>query len=73
MGISYKPLLHTLVDRDLATKDLRNPDGANLNSSTVTRIRRNEYLSLQTIEHLCLFLDCKIEDVVEVIREDDDK
>ena len=66
MGISYKPLLYTLVDKDLAIKDLRKKDGANLNSATVTRITRNEYVSLQTIEHLCRYLNCRIEDVVEV-------
>ena len=73
MGVTYKPLLHTLVDKDLMLKDLRDVNGANLNSATVTRITRNEYVSLQTIEHLCRFLNCRIEDVVEIRGLDDER
>lgn len=67
MGVSYKPLRHTLVDNDLVIGDLRDEKGANLNSSTVTRINKDEYISLQSIEQICRYLNCRIEDVVEIV------
>lgn len=65
MSVSYKPLRHTLVDKGLTTSDLRSKYGGGLNSATVTRLNRDEYVSLQTIEQLCKFLSCNVEDVVE--------
>ena len=67
MGITYKPLRHILIDRNLEMKDLRDKNGANLNSSTITRLNKDEYISLKSIEDICRFLNCRIEDVVEVI------
>lgn len=71
MGVSYKPLRHTLVDKDLVIGDLRDEKGANLNSSTVTRINKDEYISLQSIEQICRYLNCRIEDVVEIVLSED--
>lgn len=48
-------------------KDLRDKNGANLNSSTITRLNKDEYISLKSIEDICRFLNCRIEDVVEVV------
>jgi len=67
VGITYKPLRHILIDRNLEMKDLRDKNGANLNSSTITRLNKDEYISLKSIEDICRFLNCRIEDVVEVI------
>lgn len=67
MGITYKPLRHILIDRNLEMKDLRDKNGANLNSSTITRLNKDEYISLKSIEDICRFLNCRIEDVVEIV------
>ena len=67
MGITYKPLRHILIDRNLEMKDLRDKNGADLNSSTITRLNKDEYISLKSIEDICRFLNCRIEDVVEVV------
>jgi len=70
MEVSYRPLKHLLIDRGLKLGDLRDPAVAGLNSSTVTRIDRDEYVSLQTIELICSSLSCRIEDVVEFVSVD---
>ena len=67
MGITYKPLRHILIDRNLEMKDLRDKNAADLNSSTITRLNKDEYISLKSIEDICRFLNCRIEDVVEVV------
>ena len=36
------------------------------NPATLAKMSRNEYVSLGTIDNICMFLECKIEEVVEV-------
>lgn len=64
MSVSYKPLKHLLIDRELTLGDLRRPEIAGLNSSTVTRLNRDEYVSLQTIEQICEALACDVQEVL---------
>ena len=61
--ISYKPLLHTLLDKGYKKTDLYKLIGAS--STTVAKIAKNEYISLKTIDDICTALNCKIEDIVE--------
>lgn len=35
-------------------------------TSTLAKMSKNEYVSLEIIDNICLFLDCKIEDVVKI-------
>lgn len=69
MGISYKPLKHLLIDRNMKLGDLRREDVAGLNSSTVTRLDRDEYVSLQTIEQICKGLNCTVDDIIEFTKD----
>jgi len=34
----------------------------------VARMGKDEYVNLESIEKICIALDCKIEEVVEIIR-----
>lgn len=35
-------------------------------TSTLAKMSKNEYVSLEIIDNICLFLNCKIEDVIEI-------
>ena len=37
----------------------------------ITRLKRNESVSTNTIEMFCKILDCEVEDIMKYIREDD--
>lgn len=39
----------------------------NITSNIVSRMSKNAYVNLDSIEKICLALDCRIEDVVEII------
>lgn len=41
-------------------------ENVGFSTSTLAKMSKNEYVSLEIIESICLFLDCKIEDVVEI-------
>ena len=71
MSVSYKPLWHnTLIRKDMNKEDLKK--AANISSNIVARMGKSEYVNLESIEKICLALDCRIEDVVEIINENVD-
>jgi DNA-binding Xre family transcriptional regulator len=65
MAVSYKPLWHTLIEKDMNREDLKM--AANITSNIVARMGKNEYINLESIEKICLALNCRIEEVVEIV------
>lgn len=66
MGVSYKKLWKMLIDKDLKKSQLK--DIAKISQSTLARLNRNEYVSLEVIVKICVGLDCEISDIVEIER-----
>ena len=62
--ISYKPLFRLLLERDMTKTQLREAVG--FSSATLAKMSKSEYISLETIENICKYLNCKIEDVIEI-------
>lgn len=62
--ISYKPLFRLLLERDMTKTQLRQSVG--FSSATLAKISKNEYVSLETLDNICQFLNCKIEDIIEI-------
>ncbi len=69
MAISYKKLFHTLIDRNMTAAELQKKAGYSANIST--RMRRDEYVSLESMEKICQVLGCKLDDIVEFIPDGD--
>lgn len=65
MGISYKPLWHQLIEKDIKKMAFR--DMVSISNGTLARLGKNDPVSLDVIEKICIKLDCRIEDVVEII------
>lgn len=63
--ISYKPLLHLLIDRELKLTNVVVESG--LSSNIVTKINNGESITLTSIDKLCKYLNCKIQDIVEIV------
>lgn len=68
MAVSYKKLFHLLVDRDMTAVQLQQQAGYSANITT--RLRKNAYISLESVEKICRALDCKMDDVVEFVPEE---
>lgn len=62
--ISYKPLFRLLLEKNMTKTQLRIAVG--FSSTTLAKLSKGEYISLETIENICKYLNCKIEDVIEV-------
>ncbi len=63
MAVTYKKLFHMLIDRGMQPYDL--PEKAGFSANILTRLRRDQYISLDSIEKICLALDCKVDDILD--------
>ena len=68
MAVTYKKLFHMLIDRNLTPAQLQQQAGYSANIST--RLRRDTYISLESIEKICRVLDCKVDDIVEFVSDE---
>ena len=68
MIISYKKLWKLLIDRDLKKKDLR--EMAGISPSTIAKLGRNENINTEVLIKICRALDCDLNEIKELIRED---
>ena len=62
--ISYNKLWKILVDKKLSKADLRRAIGAAPN--TLTKLRRDEEVSMTILIRICEHLDCDIGDIVSL-------
>ncbi|MFY1027834.1 helix-turn-helix domain-containing protein [Actinobacillus seminis] len=67
MNISYEPLWNLLKSRNMKKKDLL--EKANLTTNCIANMGKNACISLKNIGKICEALNCKIEDVIEIIKE----
>jgi len=65
MAVSYKKLFHLLIERDMTTAQLQQQAGFSAN--IITRMKRNGYLSLDTIENICRTLNCGVDDILDFV------
>lgn len=63
MAVSYKKLFHLLIEKEMSNSDLQKQAGFSAN--IITRLKRNEYVKLQTIESICKVFNCKVDDILE--------
>lgn len=68
MAVSYKRLFHLLIEKDMTNAQLQQKAGFSAN--IITRLKRNGYVSLESIERICRVLDCGVDDVLEFTSKD---
>lgn len=61
--ISYAPLWETMKKRGVTTYALINKH--NVSPYTVTMLKRNQSITMNTLEKLCNILNCTADDVVK--------
>lgn len=65
MAIDYSNLWKLLIDRKMNKSQLK--DAAHISTNAVAKLGKNEAVSLDTLEKICIALECKINDVVNFI------
>lgn len=67
MAVSYKKLWKLLIDKDIKKKDLSVKAG--VSPATITKMGKNGHVTTEVLAKICAALDCKVEDIMEVIPE----
>lgn len=62
--ISYMPLWHTLLDKNMRKEDLR--VAAGLTTNMIANMGKNKGINMDTLEKICDALQCEITDVIEL-------
>lgn len=65
--MSYDPLWKLLIDLKIDKTKLRQE--CKLAKETVTKMAKNEYVGLRTIDKICKTYKCNIEDIVKYIED----
>ena len=71
MAVSYKKLFKLLIDRDMRRKDLRELTG--ISYSTLGKLTNGNNVNMEVIEKLCLALNCRIEEIVEIVPDNSEE
>lgn len=66
--ISYEPFYRTLQQKNISTYKLINQFG--ISRSLLDRLKHNKAISTVTLNDLCSFLDCRVEDILVYIKDD---
>lgn len=67
MAISYNKLWKLLIDRKMSKADLRKAAG--IAPNTMTRLRRDEEVTLTVLNKICKTLEVDIGDIMEFLPE----
>ena len=70
MPWSYNPLWKKLIDRNLKRTQLI--DLVGLQTQTLANMGKNKPVSLDTLDKLCEYFNCPIEDIVDHVPKDKD-
>ena len=68
MAVSYKRLFHLLIDKGITNAELMEKGGFSAN--IITRLKRDNYVALDSIERICLALECGVDDILEFIPDE---
>ena len=65
MGVSYKKLFKLLIDRNMKKKDLQQVAG--LSPASVSKLAKDEYVSMEVLVKVCGALRVDVGDIMEIV------
>lgn len=63
MAVDYSNLWKLLIDKKMNKSQLKK--AAHISTNAVAKLGKNETVSLDTLEKICVALECRIEDIVD--------
>ncbi len=64
MAVSYNKLWKLLIDKNMKKKELG--EAAGISNSLIAKLGKNENVTVEVLDRICIALKCNIEDIVEV-------
>lgn len=71
MVISYDKLWKMLIDKKMTKNALRLQ--AEMSSSTMAKMSKNETVSMDVLLRICKVLDCEFDDIIEIKKSTTDR
>ena len=68
MDMNYRKLWDLLIDKNMMKKDLKK--SANLSTNVMAKLGKNEHVSTEVLVSICKVLDCNIQDIIEIKKEE---
>lgn len=67
MSVSYKRLLHLMIEKDISSAELMRK--ANISANIVSKIKNGQYMALDKVESICRAMDCTPNDILEFVSD----
>lgn len=67
MAVKYDRLFHLLIDRKITNAQLAKKAGVSAN--IITRLKNDQYISMESVERLCTVLNCGVDDILEFVND----
>ena len=71
MAVSYNKLWKILIDKGMNKKELKDASGISFN--VMARMGKNETISLESLEKICMVLNCNIGDIMDITTKKEEK
>lgn len=68
MAVSYNRLWKLLIDKKMTKTQLC--EQAHITTNAVAKMGRDEFVRVDVLAKICNTLDCTMDDIIEVIKED---
>ena len=68
MTVNYKKLWILLIERNMKKTDLRIQSG--ISTGALAKLGRNENVNTEVLTKICKALDCRIEDILEIVPDE---
>jgi DNA-binding Xre family transcriptional regulator len=65
MPVDYKKLWILLIKKNITKPQFRKK--ANISTATLTKLNKNEYVSLEVLTRICKTLNCNIGDIIDAV------
>ena len=71
MAVSYIPLMHMMIERDISNAKLMH--SANISANIITKIINGQYIALDKVESICFAMNCTPNDMMEFILDKEEE
>lgn len=68
MAVQYNKLFKSMIDKKMNAAQLAKQAGVSAN--VMTKLKRDQYVSLESLEKICVALSCKFDDILEIIPDE---
>jgi DNA-binding Xre family transcriptional regulator len=65
MAVNYNRLWKLLIDKGMNKTQLR--ESAKIGTATLSRLNKNEHVSMEVVEKICAVLGCQASDIMEFV------